>query len=83
MPALKIEVLLKATIALKSPMIELPALLMMVPLFIEIAGAPLPETTDTVPEFVRLTTLPWMAPLAPELMPPIILPKLVMVRIGV
>ena len=74
-PALKIEVLPTATIALKSPIIEPPALLMMVPLLVDIAGAPLPATTDTVPKFVRLTTLPWMAPLEPELMPPRILPK--------
>ena len=68
---------------MKSPIIEPPALLMMVPLLVDIAGAPLPATTDTVPKFVRLTTLPWMALLEPESMPPRILPKLVIVRLGV
>jgi hypothetical protein len=57
---------------------------MMVPLIIDIAAAPLPVATDTVPELVRLTTVPEMAPpLLAELMPPEIEPKLVIVRLGV
>ena len=81
-PALNTVVWPSVAMALNSPMIKPPALLVTLPLAISIAGPPLPAATDMVPEFVTLTTSPEMAPDA-ALMPPEIVPKFVTVRVGV
>jgi hypothetical protein len=78
-PALNIVVLPSVAMASKSPMIEAPALLMTLPLAIEIAGPPRPLAIDMVPEFVTLTTLPEMAPEDAAPMPPEMVPKFVIV----
>jgi len=82
-PALNIVVLPSVAMASKSPMIETPALLMTLPLAIEIAGPPRPLAIDMVPEFVTLTTLPEIAPEDAAPMPPEMVPKFVIVRVGV
>src|SRR5579859_5946940 len=82
-PALKTDVLLNAAMPPPSPLITPPASLMMVPLFVLIAAAPLPAKVVNVPKFVTLTVLPPTAPVPADWAPPVIVPKLVTFRVGV
>src|ERR1700722_4761358 len=81
-PALKTDVLPLDPMARESEVIRPPALLVTLPLSMEIAfKEPPPDRAETVPEFVTLTTLPWMA-IPPRPVAEMV-PKFVMVRWGV
>ena len=75
-PALNMLVLSNAKIP---PVMVPPTLLVMAPLFVEIAAPPRPPLT--VPEFTRVTVLPSI-PVPPKPVPEMA-PKLVTLRIGV